>query len=150
MSDNGAQDTGSDQVDTGSVDALPASGQEHPAEGASPATVPTRISGTWVGIIIGALVLVLLLVFVLQNTESVKVSFFAANGHIPLGVALLFAAVGGVLLAAVAASLRILQIRRRLSRAPGQAAEPTLPATPTLAVSELAEQPAKGPEEMHT
>jgi uncharacterized integral membrane protein len=56
---------------------------------------------------------VLLLVFVLQNTVPVKVSFFAADGSVPLGVLVLFAAVAGVLVAAVFASLRILQIRRR-------------------------------------
>jgi len=45
----------------------------HAAEskGDHPRTVtsPTRISGTWAGIIVGALVLVLLLVFVLQNVQ---------------------------------------------------------------------------------
>lgn len=78
------------------------------------AVVATRISGTWLGIIIGSVVLALLLVFVLQNLRSVKVSFFTASGNLPLGLALVFAAVGGVMLAAVAASLRILQMRRRI------------------------------------
>jgi uncharacterized integral membrane protein len=59
-------------------------------------------------------VLVVLLVFIIQNTSSVKVSFLTASGDLPLGVALLFAAGGGVLLAGVAASLRIWQLRRRL------------------------------------
>jgi hypothetical protein len=73
---------------------------------------------------------VLLLVFVLQNKKSVKVSFFTANGHLPLGVALLFAVVGGVLLAAGAGSLRILQIRHRLRKAGSQAAPPPAPSVP--------------------
>ena len=105
-------------TDTGPHTAQTRRARVHAAEskGDHPRTVtsPTRISGTWAGIIVGALVLVLLLVFVLQNTKAVKVSFFTANGDIPLGVALIFAAIGGVLLAAVAASLRIMQIRRRL------------------------------------
>jgi uncharacterized integral membrane protein len=92
---------------------------------------PTRISGTWVGIIVGAVTLVLLLVFVLQNTKSAKVSFLAFSGHIPLGVALVFAAVAGVLLAAIAASLRIMQIRRRLARGPRDAAGTVSPVAPT-------------------
>ncbi len=66
-------------------------------------------------VIIATLVLVLLLVFILQNTKSVKVSFFTANGTMPLGVALLLAAIGGVLLAGLAASLRIWQLRHRLN-----------------------------------
>jgi uncharacterized integral membrane protein len=66
---------------------------------------------------------VLLLIFILQNTKSVKVSFFTASGSMPLGVALLLAAVGGVLIAGVAASLRIWQLRHRL-KAPRRRARP--------------------------
>ena len=77
-------------------------------------TARTRLSGVWVGVIIGVVVLVLLLVFVIQNTKSVKVSFFTLSGKLPLGVALLLAAVGGVLIAGVVASLRIWQLRHRL------------------------------------
>jgi lipopolysaccharide assembly protein A len=78
-------------------------------------TERTRISAAWIWVIVGAVVLTLLLVFILQNTKSVKVSFFTANGTLPLGVALLLAAVGGLLLAGVVASLRIWQLRRRLT-----------------------------------
>jgi uncharacterized integral membrane protein len=74
----------------------------------------TRISATWVAVIVATLVLVMLLVFILQNTESVEVSYFTAEGTMPLGVALLLAAVGGVLLAGLVASLRIWQLRHRL------------------------------------
>jgi uncharacterized integral membrane protein len=56
----------------------------------------------------------LLLAFIIQNTKSVKVSFFTVSRNMPLGVALLLAAVGGVLLAGVVASLRIWQLRHRL------------------------------------
>ena len=76
----------------------------------------TRISTAWVGVLGAALVLVLLLVFILQNLDSVRITFFTATGSFPLGAALLLAAVGGVLLAGVVASLRILQLRRRLRR----------------------------------
>ena len=76
----------------------------------------TRISGAWVAVVIAAVVLVLLLVFILQNTRSVKVSYFTANGTMPLGVALLLATVGGLLLAGVVASLRIWQLRHRLNK----------------------------------
>jgi putative membrane protein len=79
-------------------------------------TGPTRISAAWVGIIIGALVLVLLLVFILQNTASVKVSYFSATGSMPLGIALLLAAIAGMLLTGGVAALRIWQLRHRLAR----------------------------------
>ena len=74
----------------------------------------TRISGVWVGVIVGVVVLAFLLTFIIQNGQSVKVSFFTANVKMPLGVALLLATVGGVLLAGIVASLRIWQLRHRL------------------------------------
>jgi uncharacterized integral membrane protein len=70
-----------------------------------------------VGVVIGVVVLVLLLSFIIQNSQSVKVSFFTVSGRIPLGVVLLLAAVAGVLLAGVVASLRIWQLRHRLHQA---------------------------------
>ena len=66
------------------------------------------------GVIVATLVLALLLVFILQNTKSVRISYFTAHGAMPLGVALLLATVGGVLLAGTVASLRIWQLRHRL------------------------------------
>ena len=65
------------------------------------------------GVIIGVVVLAFLLAFIIQNGQSVNVSFFSVNVKMPLGVALLLAAVGGVLLAGIVASLRILQLRHR-------------------------------------
>jgi len=63
-------------------------------------TERTRISAAWIWVIAGAVVLALLLVFTLQNTRAVKISFFTAHGTLPLGVTLLLAAIGGLLLAA--------------------------------------------------
>jgi uncharacterized integral membrane protein len=76
----------------------------------------TRISAAWVGVIAGALVFILLLVFILQNTRTVRVSYFTATGSMPLGIALLLAAIAGLLLAGGAAALRIWQLRHRLNR----------------------------------
>jgi putative membrane protein len=79
-------------------------------------TERTRISAAWVGVIAGALVLILLLVFILQNTRTVRVSYFTATGSMPLGIALLLAAIAGLLLAGGIAALRIWQLRYRLTR----------------------------------
>ena len=97
-------------------DAIPSESAPSRAETVPPAsTRRSRISGTWVGVIIATLVLALLLVFILQNTKRVKISYFAAHGAMPLGVALLLAAIGGVLFAAMVGSLRIWQLRHRFS-----------------------------------
>lgn len=141
MTDDRAAETQSPSPEKEPASPQAAPERELPAEPPSPVRTPTRISGTWLGVVVGAFVLVILLVFVLQNTKSVKVSFFTASGHLPLGVALLFAAAGGVILAAGAASARLLQIRRRLggarsgsdSRRPGVGQQPAgglaMPAT---------------------
>lgn len=74
----------------------------------------SRTGSVFTTLIAGAVVLILLLVFILENTQSVKVSFFGADGHIALGVALLLAAVGGALLTGLVGGARVLQLRHRL------------------------------------
>ena len=68
--------------------------------------------------------LVLLLIFILQNTRDVKVSYFTLTGSMPLGVALLLAAISGLLLAGGVASMRIWQLRRRLRKSHGPDPDP--------------------------
>ncbi|MGH3498792.1 MAG: LapA family protein [Nocardioidaceae bacterium] len=76
----------------------------------------SRISGAWAALMGFAVVLVLLLIFILQNTQSVQISYLGATGHLPLAVAMLVSALAGVVLTGTAGSLRIWQLRRRLSR----------------------------------
>jgi uncharacterized integral membrane protein len=92
------------------VDPNTASGQHQPEK------IPpgTRIGAIWIGIILFCLVLLLLIIFILQNRQSVQISYFALRGHLPLTVATLLSAVGAVLLAAIAGSLRIWQLRRNI------------------------------------
>lgn len=76
----------------------------------------TRFSGLWVALTGAAVVLLLLLVFIIENGDSVRIAFFGAHGHLPLGVALLLAAICGVLLVAIPGYGRILQLRRALRK----------------------------------
>jgi uncharacterized integral membrane protein len=76
----------------------------------------TRVGGVWVASALFALVLLLLLIFILENSAKVKISFFGASGHLPLGVALLLAAVLGILLVVLPGSARIIQLRRTARR----------------------------------
>ncbi len=48
----------------------------------------SRISAACFGMVAAALVLVLLLIFILQNTRSVKIRYFTVSGTIPVGVSL--------------------------------------------------------------
>jgi uncharacterized integral membrane protein len=71
----------------------------------------TRTSGLWVSVGFFAVVLLLLLIFILQNGTKVDISYMGAHGHLPLGVALLLSAVCGVLLVVLAGAARISQLR---------------------------------------
>jgi lipopolysaccharide assembly protein A len=84
----------------------------------------TRTSGVWTGVLAAVVLLLILLIFILENTQRVKVSFFGADGHIPLGVALLLAAVGGGLVVGIAGVARIVQLRTRARRAHRGTASP--------------------------
>jgi uncharacterized integral membrane protein len=117
----------------------PAAVTEPPADAAPPAPAPTapprdaapplrikrtRTSGLWVAVGFFAVVLLLLLIFILQNGKTVDVSYMGAHGHLPLGVALLLSAVCGVLLVVLAGAARISQLRtvaRRHRRADSRA-----------------------------
>lgn len=88
-----------------------------PTTGAVPEVNRTRTSGTWVGVTVAAVVLILLLIFIVQNSKTVQISFFGAHGHLSLGVALLLAAAGGVILVAIPGYGRIIQLRRIIKRA---------------------------------
>lgn len=76
----------------------------------------SRTSRSWVSLAALVVVLILLVVFIAQNTQEVQVSFLGWDGHPPLSVALLIAAVAGATLAVIVATLRIWQVRRRVRR----------------------------------
>jgi len=92
-----------------------------PPEGGPPARQrdPLRSSLTaraWVSVVALGVVLVLLIIFIAQNTRTVTVSFLGWEGRTPLAVGLLIASVAGLFLAAVAGTMRIWQLRRRVRR----------------------------------
>ncbi|MDX8033240.1 lipopolysaccharide assembly protein LapA domain-containing protein [Lentzea sp. BCCO 10_0856] len=87
-----------------------------PAAAAPKKLRPTRISGTWIAVLVAIVVLIFLLVFILQNGGNATIHFLWGEFSLPLGVALLFGAIGGALLVAVVGAARILQLRRQAKR----------------------------------
>jgi uncharacterized integral membrane protein len=87
----------------------------------------TRLSGAWTAIVIGLIALVVILVFILQNQQSVEVTFLMFQGHLPLAVALLFALILGAITVFAFGAARILQLRMVAGRArrKGPAAGPS-------------------------
>jgi uncharacterized integral membrane protein len=73
----------------------------------------SRAGAAWVALIVAAIVLIFLLIFVLQNSGEVQVRYFGFEGTMPLGVAMMFAAVAGALTAGLLGTVRILQLRSR-------------------------------------
>jgi uncharacterized integral membrane protein len=104
-----------------------------PAEVAPGATPPpparqalggTRASAVWTATAVAIVVLVLLAIFIAQNTRDVEVRYFTASGQAPLSVALLLATVLGMLVVLLAGAARILQLRVRARRASRNANDP--------------------------
>lgn len=72
----------------------------------------TKTAAVWSALVPGFLILIVLLIFIAQNTESTQFAFLGWQWSLPLGVAILAAAVCGGLLTVAAGTARILQLRR--------------------------------------
>ena len=82
-----------------------------------PDTGGGKLGSAWFGLGLGALVTILLLVFVLQNNQSADVYFLPWSFTMPLGVLILLSAIAGALIMAMFAGFRILQLRMRAHKA---------------------------------
>lgn len=83
---------------------------------AEPERRVTRAGMIWAAVASALVVLMLLIVFILQNQELVQVKFFGLEGAVSLGVSLFIAAVGGGVLVAMAGAARIIQLRAAAHR----------------------------------
>jgi uncharacterized integral membrane protein len=72
----------------------------------------TRAAALWSALITGFVILIVLLVFIMQNTGSTTINFFGWDWNLPVGVAILLAAVCGGLLTVAVGTARIVQLRR--------------------------------------
>ena len=79
--------------------------------------VKSSVAGsTWAALIIGALLLILLLVFILQNQQSVELNLFAWSFAFPAGIGYLFSAITGALIMALVGGVRMLELRRQVRK----------------------------------
>ena len=72
--------------------------------------------GVWVSLILGAIITIMLLVFIIQNNTAAQFQYFGWTFSLPLGVAMLLAAIAGVLVAGIIGSVRIFILGRRLKK----------------------------------
>ncbi|MGO9929022.1 MAG: lipopolysaccharide assembly LapA domain-containing protein [Mycobacterium sp.] len=107
----------------------PASSRQQPAAPPTgktpkePAVGFTRAGALWTSLIIGFLILIVLLIFITQNTASAPFTFLAWHWSLPLGVAILLAAVVGGLLTVTVGTTRIMQLRRTAKKHAAAAAK---------------------------
>lgn len=76
----------------------------------------TRTGTAWVGACAAAVIAIALIVFMVQNTRGVEVSFLWMTASTSLALTLLIAAVGGILLTLILGTARIIQLRRLVRR----------------------------------
>lgn len=72
----------------------------------------TRAAALWSSLIAGFLILIVLLTFIAQNTASADFTFLSWHWTLPLGVAILLAAVAGGLFTGLVSAARMFQLRR--------------------------------------
>ncbi|BAU96355.1 hypothetical protein N24_2093 [Corynebacterium suranareeae] len=84
----------------------------------APAVTPKRTlaGGTWVALILGAILLIVLLVFILQNQTNVELNLFAWSFQFPAGIGFLLAAITGALIMALVGGVRMFEYRRQLRK----------------------------------
>jgi len=76
----------------------------------------TRAATAWASAVALALVTILFVVFVVQNSQAVTIDFLWMQGQLSAAAALLIAAVAGSLLVGIPAAVRIGQLRHALRR----------------------------------
>ncbi|MCQ6272384.1 LapA family protein [Pseudarthrobacter sp. R1] len=117
------RDNGTPPADRTGTPGVPAA---RPADSSPGATPPpagageprvTRAGVVWAAVVAALALLILLIIFILQNQDLVLVRFLGFEGSLPLGMALFIASVTGGVLVAAAGGARILQLRANARRA---------------------------------
>ncbi|MEH3032499.1 MAG: lipopolysaccharide assembly protein LapA domain-containing protein [Aeromicrobium erythreum] len=76
----------------------------------------TRAGAWWTALVVMAIVSIAFLVFIAQNAEAVTIRFLTFEGELSLAVALLLSAALGALVVAIPGIVRMIQLRRALTR----------------------------------
>ena len=76
----------------------------------------TKTAAAWWGLIVGIFLLIVLLVFIGQNTDSVDIRFIGWTWHAPKGIAFLVAAIVGAVIVVLTGAARMIQLRLAAKR----------------------------------
>src|ERR1700753_153708 len=72
----------------------------------------SRLAPAWWAVVVGLVILIALLIFIAQNTESIAAHFLVFDWSLPVGVGYLLAAVAGATTTVLVGAARMIQLRR--------------------------------------
>lgn len=98
------------------VDPEPAAESQHTRKDGRADSTRTVAGGTWIALIVGALLLIALLVFILQNQSVAEINILPWTFEIPAGIAYLLCAVVGALIMAMVGGVRMFEYRRKIKK----------------------------------
>ncbi|MFI5783015.1 lipopolysaccharide assembly LapA domain-containing protein [Nocardia sp. NPDC051570] len=91
---------------------VPASPTQTKAPAKHSRPLRTRAGYTWTALVAAAILGIVLLIFILQNSDQVQTHLFFWDFTQPLGVTILLSVIAGALVMALVGGWRILQLRR--------------------------------------
>lgn len=96
----------------------PAKGEQKPPVHEEPRSMSTtRAAAAWLATAVSLVILVLLIILILENQQTVRVTYLGLQGSLPLGTALLIAAVAGGAIVTIVGVVRLTQLRIMARRA---------------------------------
>lgn len=94
----------------------PNSEPKQPKSDARSGSTRTVAGGTWVSLVVGALLLIILLAFILQNQDPVEMNIFTWSFEFPAGIGFLLCAVTGALIMAIVGGVRMFEYKRKIKK----------------------------------
>ena len=73
-------------------------------------------ASTWIALIVGFLLLIVLIIFILQNQHQVPLNFLNWSVQFPAGVTYLICAIAGALIMALVGGWRMFELRRQVRK----------------------------------
>ncbi|MEU1985620.1 lipopolysaccharide assembly protein LapA domain-containing protein [Nocardia sp. NPDC019395] len=109
--------TGRPAEPTGGKPAPAAPGRKAAARGSRGKDVgKSRVGNTWIALIIAAILGIVLLIFIIQNSQDADVEMLFWSFSLPLGVTILLSVIAGALVMALVGGVRIVQLRRAVHK----------------------------------
>ena len=101
---------------TGAVETAPSSVEYDTTRDESGKVKGSFAASTWIALIVGFLLLIVLIIFLLQNQHEVPLNFLNWSVEFPAGVTYLICAIAGALIMALVGGWRMFELRRQVRK----------------------------------